>query len=316
MRFFCSLLFFISLSQISLSSQNRGPSLEQYSFTTQAMGTTWHLTFFCDDAELADTMADKCWSKLDSLNMILSDYDKDSELSQLSLTSGSGRWVQVSDAIWEILTFSDELSQESQGAFDITIGPLSKIWRRAIRRGEYPDEIHLSAAKAKVGFNLIDYDREEQAVRLNQEGMRLDLGGIAKGYAIGELYTFLEEHGIASALVDGGGDMMIGYPKPDGSSWSIRIEGRDQAFQLHQQAIACSGSTYQKLDHKGQSFSHIVDPKTGLGMQNLSSVCIVAKDAMVADALASTLSIVHEIDELILKYYEAHVVYMDETSIK
>jgi len=121
---------------------------------------------------------------------------------------------------------------------------------------------------------------------------------------------------MSSAIVDGGGDLMIGDPKPDGSAWSIMIDGSDQALQLYQQAVACSGSIYQRLDHQGQNYSHIVDPKTGLGVQDLTSLCIIAKDPMIADALSSTISILHEVDDAILKNYEAHVVLIAETSMR
>lgn len=302
---------FLSLTQISLSGQLE----ERYTYTTQAMGTSWHLIFYCADQEKADDIAQRCWSRLDSLNMILSDYEAHSELSRLSASSGSDRWVPVSAPLWEILSFSDELAQRSDGAFDITIGPLSKIWRRAIRRKEFPEDHHLATAKSKVGYEHIAFDQKTQSVRLGKKEMQLDLGGVAKGYAIRELYDMIVASGVHSVLVDGGGDMMIGDLRLDGSSWDVQIEGSSKKFSLRQEAIACSGPSYRSIDFLGQTYSHIVDPQSGLGVQSPSTHCVIAKDPMVADALASTMSVLDDIDQDILAYYKARLILVDQSSM-
>ncbi len=306
------LVLSLTLSQITLSTQTSN----RYTYTTQSMGTTWSLTFYCDDQIKANNLAKECWAMLDSLNMIFSDYDEKSELSMLSSTAGSGHWIKVSSPLWEVLTFSDALSRKSRGSFDVTIGPLSKIWRRAIRRQEFPDHNLLTTAKEKVGFQYINFDLKKQSVRLQKEGMRLDMGGIAKGYAIKALFSRLTESGVSSAIVDGGGDMMIGDIKPDGSTWSIKVEGLAQDIALSQVAIACSGSSYRSLAYQDQTYAHIIDPTTGLGVKNLSSLCVLADDPMIADALASTLSVLGDLEADILDDYGARLLFTNQSSLR
>jgi len=310
MWFKTSLFIGFSLSQIFLLGQ----SAHRYSYSKDAMGTKWNLTFYASNEEQALSARDACWGALDSLNMIFSDYDAESELSRLSASSGSDQWIQLSLPLWDVLTFSDRLSASSGGAFDVSIGPLSKIWRRAIRRKEYPSSVDLEEARSKVGYKKIKYNRENKSVMLFDAGMRLDLGGIAKGYTIRSLYRILENLDIKSALVDGGGDMMIGAAKPDGSLWQIRLKGIEKPLLLTDVSVACSGGAYQHLVYQGVYYSHIVDPRNGLGIQGVSSRCVQANDPMIADAIASTLNVEPNLPKSLLEKLEIKLLYAPITS--
>lgn len=266
------------------------------------------------DHQLARQAAKSCWQELDRLNMIFSDYEETSEVSRLAATSGNGTWVQISSELWEVLRLAHQISGDSQGVFDVTIGPLSKLWRRAIRRQQYPEQKHIDAAQEKIGYQYITYDTAQRAVQLLLEGMHIDLGGIAKGYAIDRLYEHLVAHGFPIALVNGGGDLYIGLEQKS-DPWKIRIQGISEEQRFERTAIACSGATYQNLRHKNQTYSHIVHPDKGVGITFDQQVCIGATSAVVADALASAYSVDKQLVTPLLGKYGAWLMTSDDTSI-
>jgi thiamine biosynthesis lipoprotein len=242
--------------------------------------------------------ASAAFSRIDALNHILSDYERDSELNRLSASAGSGKIIRVSDDLWEVLTTAYQVSEETKGAFDITVGPYVKLWRRARRRGELPEPDRLQQVQASVGYQYILLDSIHQSVQLTQPDMLLDLGGIAKGYALDEAMEVLKKHGITTALVDGGGDILVSDAPPGEKGWAIAIEGTVQNENVEtptslftHQSIASSGDLYQFLEVEGQRYSHILDPKTGIGMTTQIRVTILAPTGILADAYASAVSV-------------------------
>src|SRR5262249_47148011 len=165
--------------------------LQRFSRTELHMGVEFEVVLYSNDARLAEQALAKAMARIAALDRALSDYDPESELSKLSETStvppvnttGNFPAVKVSDELWTVLAASQEISQQSQGAFDVTVGPLTKLWRRARRWKELPDPESLAAAKASVGWEFLNLDPQTKTVQLRRPNMRLDLGGIAKGYA-------------------------------------------------------------------------------------------------------------------------------------
>ncbi|MBN1443289.1 MAG: FAD:protein FMN transferase, partial [Planctomycetes bacterium] len=180
---------------------------------------------------------------------------------------------------------------------DVTVGPLVDLWRRARREQRMPAPEKLQAARALVGHRFVRCDPGRSAVALLRQGLRLDLGGIAKGYAAGEALAVLEARGIESGLVDIGGDIALGGPPPDSAGWTIGLDARGAGggstrhLLLSRAAVATSGDAEQFAVIDGRRFSHIVDPRSGLGLTDQSLVTVVAPDAMTADALASAVSV-------------------------
>jgi FAD:protein FMN transferase len=222
----------------------------------------------------------------------------DSELSQLSRSSGQGKVVRVSDDLWRVLDRAQRLAEETEGAFDITVGPYVNVWRRARRDREMPPPERLKRAGASVGWHHIRLNPEAQTVELLLPDMRLDLGGIAKGYAIDEAMRTLERHGIQSAMIIGGGDMAVSGPPPGRAGWRIEIAPLDipeappaRYALLTHRALATSGDVFQHLEIDGRRYSHIVDPRTGLGLTDQSLVTVIASDAFTADSLATAASV-------------------------
>ena len=155
--------------------------LVRFEETQPKMGTTATITFYANDTPIANRAMSDAFAEIDRLNMIFSNYESESELNRLSRSAPHDRPVKISRELFEVLRYSRQLSQRSSGAFDITIGPLSRLWRRARRRRELPTAEQLAAAKRAVGFNHLHLDKQGNNVRLTAEEMQLDVGSVAKG---------------------------------------------------------------------------------------------------------------------------------------
>jgi thiamine biosynthesis lipoprotein len=281
-----------------------GKSLGKYEFTEIHMGVDFKLVFYADDADAANRAAAAAFGRIKALNGILSDYLAESELSRLSNTAPQPQPVGVSGDLWTVLRHAQALAERTHGAFDVTVGPYTSLWRRARRRKEMPAADRLAAARAAVGFQFLRLDEKARTAQLLQPGMRLDLGGIAKGYAADEALRVLCQHGIRRGLVDGSGDIAIGDPPPGEAGWRIGIAPLEPGaapsryLLLARQAIATSGDAWQHVEIDGVRYSHIIDPKTGLGLTQRSSVSVVARNCITADSLASAVSVLGPVDGL------------------
>jgi thiamine biosynthesis lipoprotein len=256
------------------------------------MGTQFRILLYASDAGVAREAQEAAWRRLEELDARLSDYRVDSEVSLLSASSSAGAPTQaraVSEDLWLVLNTAQEVWRSSDGAFDVTVGPLVRVWRRAARRGQFPARGRLEEARTRVGGGYILLDPSCQSVQLSRANIRLDLGGIAKGYALDEALAVLARHGVNRALVDGGGDVAAGAPPPGSDGWRIQVAGAppgELAILAHA-AVATSGGSARHLDWQGVRYSHIVDPRTGLGLTHGHAVTVIAGSAMRADALAS-----------------------------
>jgi thiamine biosynthesis lipoprotein len=262
------------------------------------MGLPFRIVLYAPSVAAASAGAEAAFGRISRLNSILSDYDSDSELSRLSRSSGSHQEIPISDDLWRVLTKAQEISRKSDGAFDVTVGPLVNLWRKARRDKKLPDADWLKEAKSRVGYtNLVLNPARKTAMLLVPE-MRLDVGGIGKGYALDEALNVLQRRGIFRALVTGGGDMAAGDPPPLQKGWRIEIPALDATnappasfVLLKGHGLATSGDLFQRLEIDGRRYSHIVDPRTGLGLTDHSLVTIIARDCTTADALSKVVSV-------------------------
>jgi thiamine biosynthesis lipoprotein len=269
------------------------PELRRYSFSQVQMGMPFQITLYATSEAAAQKASQAAFERIAALNAIMSDYDPQSELSRLSDTAGSGRAVAVSEPLWQVLTQSQNLAARSDGAFDITVGPLVRLWRRARRMKELPDAHRLADARAAVGYKSLRLNEEGRTAELLKPGMRLDLGGIAAGFAVDQALAILKKHGVASAMIDASGDIGVSEPPPGASGWRIGIAPLDATappsryLLLKNTAVTTSGGAFQFVEIAGERYSHIVDPRTGLGLTHRSSVTVVAGDCITADSLAT-----------------------------
>jgi thiamine biosynthesis lipoprotein len=271
--------------------------LERYDATEPHMGVSFTIVLYAADPETANRGFERAFARIEQLNGILSDYSSDSESLRLSAASPMDNGMPVSQDLWYLLHCAQALSRQSGGAFDVTVGPLTKLWRRAHRRRELPPSDRLEKARAAVGYRHVDLDDRQKTVRLTRPEMRLDFGGIAKGYAADQALKVLREMGMPRALVNASGDISAGDPPPEAKGWKIGVAplepgGPPSRFlRLANSGIATSGDAFQYVEIAGRRYSHIVDPRTGLGLTIRSSVTVIAPDGTTADSLASAISV-------------------------
>ena len=259
---------------------------ERFEFEELHMGTQVRIILYAPTSDIAEKAAQEAFAAFRKLNAIMSDYDSESELSRLRENRG---WTRVSDDLFTVLRAAKHYSTISDGAFDITIGPMSHLWRRSRRQQELPTGQLLEQVKQLVGNHLWEIDEKTQSVRLLKAEMRFDLGAIAKGYAIDKAFEIIQKHDIAAQLVDAGGDFRVGAPPPGTDGW--RIAKDNKTVFLKNTAMATSGGRFQFVVIDGVRYTHLVDPKTGLGMTGLQTVHVTAPTAMEADALATAVII-------------------------
>lgn len=258
------------------------------------MGLPVRMILHAADEDRARTAAAAAFARIAALDRIMSDYRPDSELR--ALEANPGEWNPVSAELLAVLRRAVEIARASSGAFDPTIGPLVGLWRDARQTHKKPDGAAIDVARRLTGFQHLTLDPWRRAIKLALPGMRLDLGGIAKGYILQDALRILRDHGVTRALVEAGGDIVVGDAPPGQRGWRIDTARADAAFrsragQLTHAALATSGATAQFVEIDGVRYSHVIDPRTGLGLTNRVVARVIAYDAMTADALATALTV-------------------------
>jgi FAD:protein FMN transferase len=207
--------------------------------------------------------------------------------------------------LWVVLQRAQSLAERSGGAFDVTVGPCVNLWRQARREGKLPDPARLAKARLSVGYKQVKLDPTARTVTLLAPDMRLDLGGIAKGYAVDQGLHVLSRFGVGSALVSGGGDLAVSAPPPGKRGWLIELPPLDATnapparFVLISHAgLSTSGDLFQRLETNGVRYSHIIDPRTGIGLTDHSLVTVIAPDDFTADSLTKVMSVLNPKDAL------------------
>jgi thiamine biosynthesis lipoprotein len=287
-----ALVGFLTASVLGAAEPSR------FVFEKAEMGVPFRITLYADDEKKARLAADAAFERVEQLNRVYSDYDPDSELSRLCHRETSGETVPVSRDLWRVLVLSRELSVRSGGAFDVTIGPVVNLWRRARRRGELPSEELLREAMGRVGWQRMQLMEDKQAVRLEVPEMRLDLGGIAKGVAVDAALEVLKKHGIESALVAASGDIGASGAPPGRPGWRVEVMALDapeapapREVWLRHSAVSTAGDTFQRLELGGVRHSHIVDPRTGRAVTDHSLNTVLGPDCTTTDGLETTLAV-------------------------
>ena len=276
-----------------LAAAGPGGDLTRFEFAETHMGSRFQLVLYSDDGAAARRASRAALDRIAALDDAFSDYQPDSELSRLSDRAG-GPAVKVSDDLFDILQTSQVYYDRSGGAFDVTVGPVVRLWRRARRDRKMPSDDNLRRARALVSSDFLTLDPAAKTVTLAKAGMKLDLGGIAKGYASEAAVRVLKAEGVARALVAGAGDVVAGDPPPGREGWTVGIAPLDDPnapperfLSVRNAAVSTSGDAERYVEIDGKRYSHIVDPKTGLGVVDRCSVTVVAPDGATADALAT-----------------------------
>lgn len=269
----------------------------RFEFSHPQMGTVFRLVFYADgDSAGAQGLAKTVFDRVDALNMRFSDWLPESELNQLCQHAGAKGGQKVSVELVDILEKSRRYARQSQGAFDGTVGALTRLWRRSRNLKELPEPARIAAALKTVGWRKLRVRPRTSRVRLRKKGMLLDLGGIAQGWTADDCLGILRRHGVTSALVDAGGDIALGEAPPGQEGWQIEIPSADgnKRMVLKNCGITTSGAAYRYLELDGKRYSHIVDPRTGQPLTHRTQVTVLAENATTADAWATALSVMGE----------------------
>ncbi len=284
-------------------------TLEKFVFEKAEMGVPFRITLYAENEAKAKDAAEAGFARVAALNRVFSDYEDDSELTLLSRSSGSGRAVKVSDDLWTVLSRAQKLAARTDGAFDVTCGPLTSMWRRARRKRELPSAELVAEMTSRVGWKKMRLDEKARTVELLAPDMRLDVGSIAKGYAADEALKVVRAKGCPRAMVAGSGDISAGDPPPGRKGWHIEVVGLDLddpsaapapvLIEIANAAIATSGDRNQRLDANGKRYSHILDPRTGQPLTDHALVSVIAKDGLTA-GISTACSVIGPKDALAL----------------
>ena len=265
-------------------------------FERGLMGTRFAICCYHPDRSAAEQAAEAAFREAEAINAVASDYIADSELLRLS-NPPAGQPVVVSPQIFRLLWQARELAEKTRGHFDPTLGPLTRLWRESRRRKSLPDAATLANAIASCGWRHLVLDPDKLEVTFEKPGMRLDLGGIAKGQAADAMLATLASHGITRACITAGGDVRAGDAPPGTDGWKIGVRSSApevRSLLLLNAAVSTSGDFHQFVEIGGTRYSHIIDPATGLGSTRAVSATVIAADSSTADALATACCVAPE----------------------
>jgi FAD:protein FMN transferase len=277
---------------------------EKFSFERELMATRFSIVCYTDDQAAAQKAAEAAFAIGEKVNAIASDYLPNSELNQLA-SKPVDTPIPLNPLLYELLECSRGISETTQGAFDPTLGPLTKLWRETRLHKRLPDPEKLKAARESVGWKHFTLDQINQSVTLLQKNMAFDLGGIAKGYAADLMLDSMIASGLPQSMIVAGGDVRLGNPPSGREGWNVAVktfdlEKRDEILTLSNCAVSTSGDLHQSVEIDGVKYSHILDPKTGLGLTKRIAATVVADRAALSDALATAACVMGEgsVDEL------------------
>jgi thiamine biosynthesis lipoprotein len=254
------------------------------------MGTSVEIAVSQTQAVKAEEGMEAAFREVQRIDFLMSHYREDSEISRVNRDAGK-KETKVSPEMLRMIERAIEFSSLSEGAFDITIGPVFRLWN--FREGKFPEEKNLRENLKKVGYRQIKIDRTRSSIFLQEEGMEIDLGAIAKGYAVDSASAVLKEKGIENFLVNAGGDLKVSGSKEKGVPWIVGIQHPRLPSQMvaklspRQAGVATSGDYKKFFIERGERYHHLLNPSTGTPARECQSVTVMAPSAMAADALAT-----------------------------
>ncbi|HEX9691460.1 MAG TPA: FAD:protein FMN transferase [Gemmatimonadales bacterium] len=266
----------------------------RYEFVELHMGVAVRLVTYMNNEGAARTAAHAAFNRIGALEDVLSDYRPTSELRRLS--SASEVPTAVSRVLADVLGQARTIAEWSDGAFDPTAGTLTALWREARANGVLPTQRAIDEARGAVGWRHLTVDTTARTVVLGRPGMRLDLGGIAKGYVLDAALRTMSAHGATRVLIQAGGDLVVGDAPPGRSGWRVAtgIDHpvlRARASALVRSALAVSGDAEQYLEVDGVRYSHTIDPRTGWGVRDGARAVVVAPTGALADGVATAIAV-------------------------
>jgi len=277
---------------VSLPGAHDSPSaLHHYVAGRISMACEYAIEAYGRDAEALPRILDEAFDEVDRIDRLMSHYKANSPLSRINQDAAQHP-VAVPQELFDFIADAMRYHRESDGAFDITVGPLMKAWGFFRGEGRMPSDDELAAARRHVGGVHVTLDPAARTIAFDEPGVELDLGGIAKGYAVDRVVDLLERRQIVGALVSAGGSTIYGLGAPPGADrWDVALQdpldARKAAFTipLKDRALSVAGSSEKAFEADGVRYSHIMDPRTGRPAQGVLSVAVLTSTGTAGDAL-------------------------------
>jgi thiamine biosynthesis lipoprotein len=261
-----------------------------YKYHQVAMGTVIEITLIADDEEATNKAALRAFQEMKRIEQLMSPRIESGDVFRINQSSGK-EWARISSETIQVIKKAQEISELSEGGFDITVAPLTELWRKAREKKIPPSVEEVKEKLGLVNFKNMEMDREGR-VFLKKRGMAIDLGGIAKGYAVDRAFELLKSLGYKNLIVNAGGDLRVGGLK-NSQPWSIGIQNPRESqktlgrIAVSDLAVATSGDYEKFFIYQGKRYHHIFNPKDGFPAEDCQSVTILCKEGMMADALAT-----------------------------
>jgi thiamine biosynthesis lipoprotein len=261
----------------------------RFEYSADAMGGVFSIALFSESRAVADAAASAAFFELRRLDHLLSNYLPDSEWSEIN-RSASYRAVKVSTELLDLLALCLNFSRRSEGAFDITVGPLLKVWGFYDRAAKSVNQTEVQEVRAHVGYAKMVLDSTNHTVRFAQPGMELDPGGVGKGYAVDCMIEILKRNGIERALVSAAGSSIFAMGAPPGrAGWQVKLrdprlpDANLAEILLKDASLSTSGCSQAFLRVDGQVYCHILDPRTGSPVRGILQVSVIAPRALASE---------------------------------
>ncbi|MBX3742765.1 MAG: FAD:protein FMN transferase [Akkermansiaceae bacterium] len=266
-------------------------SAEKFRFERPLMGTRFMVVCHANDRDTATKATAAAFQTAEELNATASDYLPESELSMLA-TKPIGKPIPLSPLLYGLLEHSHRMAEATDGAFDPTLGPLTRLWRETRDARRLPNPEKLQSARDRTGWRNFTLDPESRTITLHRENMAFDLGAVAKGYVADLMLEALVKRGIPQAMIVAGGEVRLGDPPPGKEGWRVAVQTFDPArpdevVVLSNAAVSTSGDLYQSVEIEGIRYSHILSPVTGLGLTRRVAAMVIADEAKLSDPLST-----------------------------
>lgn len=288
-----------------------------------SMGTEFQVILPGEDRAFLEAAGNAALDRIEEIEARLSHYQSTSDISDINVRAAYEP-VLVDPELFDLLKLALQVSRDSGGAFDPTIGSLVRCWGFFRGQGAMPDSEAVKEALQVTGAGLVLMDEEARTIRFTREGVKLQLGALGKGYAVDQAVEVLTRCGVRSGLIHGGASTIyaLGAP-PDEEFWEIGLKNplrpsdRIGYIRLADQALSTSGDYEQFFEHEGRRYSHIIDPRSGYPSRGMSSAAVVAPSAALSDALSTALFVqgAGQVDELLRNYPGTSAVFIIEPPV-
>lgn len=284
-------LCFVTIGLLLVTASGARRELIRYEDSRVSMACVYNIVAYGADEQSLRQIVNEAFDEVDRIDCLMSHYKPDSPLSRLNREAAQ-KAVQVTPELFNFIAECLRYSRASAGAFDITVGPLMKAWGFFRGEGRMPSAEELATARRAIGYQHLVLNAAERTIRFDQAGVALDLGGIAKGYAIDRVVALLKQRDVTRALVSAGGSTIYGLGAPPGSvGWAVKLQDplRPEKIvttvRLKDQALSVSGSQEKFFELNGVRYSHVLDPRTGWPVQGVLSVAVITGTGTAGDAL-------------------------------